>query len=36
MVEDHDVAVAKAGDKREMARLVRVHSSEDAIWDLGV
>ncbi len=25
MVEDHDVAVAKAGDKGEMARLVRVH-----------
>jgi hypothetical protein len=25
MVEDHDVAVAKAGDKREMARLVCVH-----------
>jgi hypothetical protein len=25
MVEDHDVAVAKAGDKGEMARLVHVH-----------
>ncbi len=25
MVEDHDVVVAKAGDKRETARLVRVH-----------
>jgi hypothetical protein len=25
VVEDYDVAVAKAGDKREMARLVRVH-----------
>jgi hypothetical protein len=25
MVEDHDVAVAKAGDKREMACLVHVH-----------
>jgi hypothetical protein len=25
MVEDHDVAVAQAGDKGEMARLVRVH-----------
>ncbi len=24
-VEDHDVVVAKAGDKREMACLVRVH-----------
>ncbi len=25
MVEDHDVVVAKVGDKREMACLVRVH-----------
>ncbi len=25
VVEDHDIAVAKAGDEREMARLVRVH-----------
>ncbi len=25
VVEDHDVAVAEAGDKGEMARLVRVH-----------